>query len=180
MYFDLTVLDFRAWRKMLHASRYSPERASSLSNLLAVGLRTFNLIVRVTVFIAPIPIRYKDSILKYKRMLASPPTPKEVGFLAREIVNAKYVINKKRTPPIKFVEALNEMKNIMPAPIVKKIHEIIAIKATGKEKKEIQHITEMDGYINAFLEDGTETPTEKPEINLDTLNTELRRIILKK
>ena len=66
----------------------------------------------------------------------------------------------------------------MPDYIVKTLQEIIEIKSRGKEKEKIQRITELDGYIESFLEDCSKSPTGKSQASIDLLNTELRKIVL--
>jgi len=111
-------------------------------------------------------VRSKD--ISHKRYL----------HIFRGLVNAKWVVHKKTIPPISFVEALEEMKDLIPNSIVEKLHEIIDLKSQGREKDKVQNISEMDEYVKTFLEDETEAPTDKPRVKLDKLNAELRRIVL--
>ena len=68
----------------------------------------------------------------------------------------------------------------MPKLILDKLYEIIKLKLQGKEKDIVQNIVNMDNYIESFLKDDCEAPTEKPHATLNELNGELRRIVLDK
>ena len=116
---------------------------------------------------------YNKYIKKGKRI-----THKRYLQIFRGLLNAKWVANKRTVPPISLVETLDEMKKIMPDYIVKTLQEIIEIKSRGKEKEKIQRITELDGYIESFLEDCSKSPTGKSQASIDLLNTELRKIVL--
>ncbi|MFH1440035.1 MAG: hypothetical protein ABIG89_05690 [Candidatus Woesearchaeota archaeon] len=70
------------------------------------------------------------------------------------------------------------MKGIIPITILNKLNEIIDMKSQGKEKDIVQNIVVMDNYIEEFLKDNSEAPTEKSHTTLAVLNEELRRIVL--
>ncbi len=61
-------------------------------------------------------------------------TYKKYLYAYRGLVNAKWVVTKKTVPPIIFLDALKEMKDILPSDVLKKLNEIIHLKAQGKEK----------------------------------------------
>ena len=105
-------------------------------------------------------------------------TYKKYLYAYRGLINAKWVVFKKTVPPIIFTDALKDMKNILPENVLKKINEIIRLKSEGKEKDIIQNIAEMDNYIEEFLKDDSEAPTEKSHATLNELNKELRRIVM--
>lgn len=105
-------------------------------------------------------------------------TYKKYLYTYRGLVNAKWVVYKKSIPPIIFVDALTGMTNILPKNILEKLHEIIKLKSKGREKDIIQNIVSMDMYVEDFLKDNSEAPTEKSHATLNRLNKELRRIVL--
>lgn len=105
-------------------------------------------------------------------------TYKKYLYAYRGLVNAKWVVTQKTVPPIVFTDALKKMKGIIPLSVLKKINEIITLKAQGKEKNIIQNIRVMDMYIEQFLKDDSEAPTEKAHATLHDLNEELRKMVL--
>lgn len=105
-------------------------------------------------------------------------TYKKYLYAYRGLINAKFVAYKKTIPPIIFPEALKEMKEIIPNNISKKLKEIIKLKSQGKEKDIIQNIVIMDNYIEEFLKNKSEAPSEKSHATLRELNEELRKIVI--
>lgn len=69
------------------------------------------------------------------------------------------------------------MGELIPKGILEKLNEIIYLKSQGREKDIIQNIIEMDNYLEDFLKDNAEAPTEKSHATLNELNEELRRIV---
>lgn len=106
-------------------------------------------------------------------------TCKKYLYAYRGLVNAKWVVHKKSIPPIIFADGLKEMNGIIPDTILKKLDEIVELKSEGKEKDIIQNIAKMDDYIEEFLKDNSEAPTEKSYATLNELNKELRGIVLR-
>jgi len=119
----------------------------------------------------------KNNYLKYLKSGASL-TYKKYLYTFRGLVNAKWVAHKKSLPPIIFTGALKAIRGIIPESIIKKLEEIIRLKISGKEQEIIQNIVRLDQYVEDFLKDDTEAPKEKPHSTLNSLNNELRRIIL--
>lgn len=105
-------------------------------------------------------------------------TYKTYLYAYRGLINAKWVVYKKTVPPIIFHDTIKEMKGIIPNVVLNKLNEIIKLKSEGKEKDIIQNIVEMDKYIEEFLKDDSEAPTEKSHARPDELNKELRKIVL--
>jgi len=105
-------------------------------------------------------------------------TYKKYLYAYRGLINAKWVVHKKSIPPIIFTEALKCMKGIITDLVLNKLNEIIDLKSQGKEKDIIQNIVALDNYIECFLKDDYEAPTEKPHTTLNDLNEELRKIVL--
>ncbi len=121
----------------------------------------------------------RNNYLKYLKS-GSDVTYKRYLYGFRGLINAKWVVHYKSIPPIIFIDALNNLKKLIPDTISKKLHEIIKLKSQGKEKDITQNIVKMDEYIETFLKDDSEAPTEKPHSTLNGLNAELRRIVLNK
>ncbi|MFX0064142.1 MAG: DNA polymerase beta superfamily protein [Candidatus Hermodarchaeota archaeon] len=102
-------------------------------------------------------------------------TYKRYLYTFRGLVNARWVINKKIVPPITFIETIKGLD--ISDQITKKIQEMIKLKSHGKEKERIEPMSQLDQYIEAFLEEDPELPREShPPI--DELNNELRKIVL--
>ncbi len=106
-------------------------------------------------------------------------TYKKYLYAFRGLINAKWVAHKKSIPPIIFTDAIKGMKGSVPLSVLKKLNDIISLKAEGKEKEIVQNIVSMDTYIEEFLKDDTEAPREKSHATVNELNKELRRIVLK-
>ena len=119
----------------------------------------------------------RNNYLKYLKS-GDEVTYKRYLYAFRGLVNAKWVVHKRTIPPIVFIEALKDMNDVVPNFILKKIHEIIKLKSQGKEKEITQNIVKIDNYIEDFLKDDSEAPTEKSHSTLNELNAELRRIVL--
>ncbi len=119
----------------------------------------------------------RNNYLKYLKT-GNIVTYKKYLYAYRGLINAKWVVHKKTVPPIIFSDALKDMKNIIPDSVLNKLSEIIDLKSQGKEKDIIQNIVVMDQYIESFLKDDSEAPTEKSHATLNDLNDELRKIIL--
>ena len=105
-------------------------------------------------------------------------TYKKYLYAYRGLINAKWVAHKNSVPPIIFRDALTRMNGVIPEHISNKLNDIINLKSTGKEKDIIQNVVEMDAYIESFLKDDSEAPTEKTHATLNELNGELRKIVL--
>lgn len=87
----------------------------------------------------------------------------------RGLINAKYVVEYKTIPPVKFMMAL-ELTTLVPLNITKRIKEIITLKKTGKEKSIVENIVKFDEYIESELKSDEERPIGKkmfPVILLD-------------
>ena len=105
-------------------------------------------------------------------------TYKKYLYAYRGLMNARWVAEKKTIPAIDFNETLTGMEGIIPDMILRKLHDIIALKPQGREKDIIQNIVEMDQYIEAFLRDDSDAPEKGPSADTDRLDRELQRLIL--
>lgn len=94
-----------------------------------------------------------EKYLKSKNMV----TYKKYLYAMRGLVNAKYMEQFNKIPPIDFGETLKVTK--LPHDVVDKLHEIIRLKREAKEKDIIQNIKNFDTYIELFLRE-----REKPEL----------------
>jgi len=135
----------------------------------------------------------KNNYLKYIKS-GQNITYKRYLYAYRGLINAKYVVHKNKIPPIIFTKAIQDMENILPKFITDKLNKIINLKSQGKEKDIIQNIVKMDAYLEKFLKDDSEvserssddaqkqvsdTPEAEKQRNIDDLNKELRKIVLK-
>ena len=77
-------------------------------------------------------------------------TYKKYLYAMRGLVNAKFVAEKNKIPPIRFTEALEMAK--IPEHIQKEIREIIRLKKERKEKEITKNIVKIDHYIESELE----------------------------
>lgn len=107
-------------------------------------------------------------------------TYKKYLYAYRGLVNAKWVASKQSIPPIIFIDTIKQMKGIIPAKVIQNLVEIIKLKSEGKEEDVIQNITHLDNYIEEFIKNDSETPKEKSQAAFNSLNNELRRIVLQR
>lgn len=119
----------------------------------------------------------KSNYLKYIKS-GNVVTYKKYLYAYRGLINAKWVVHKKTIPPIIFYQALHDMNTIIPDSVLQTLNEIINLKSQGKEKDIIHNIASMDRYIDSFLKDESETPSQKSQVSLTDLNNELRTIVL--
>ena len=121
----------------------------------------------------------RNNYLKYLKS-GEDITYKRYLYAFRGLINAKWVAYKNSIPPISFLETLKRSDKFIPSYIIAKLNNIIKLKAKGKEKDIIQNIVKMDNYIEEFLKDKSEAPSEKSYTTFNELNKELRKIILAK
>jgi predicted nucleotidyltransferase len=119
----------------------------------------------------------RNNYLKYLKS-RSLVTYKKYLYAYRGLVNAKWVVHNGSVPPIRFTEALEAMKGILPANVLDKLAGIIRLKSEGREKQVIPNIVMMDSYIEDFLRDDSEAPRGKSYAALTDLNREIRRIVI--
>mgnify|MGYP001199308942 CR=1 FL=1 len=119
----------------------------------------------------------RNNYLKYLKS-GNLVTYKKYLYAYRGLINAKWVAHKKSVPPIVFTKTLESMDGIISDIVLKKLNKIITLKSQGREKDIIQNIVVMDRYIEDFLKDDSEAPTEKFHSTLNDLNEELRKIVL--
>ncbi|MFA6550592.1 MAG: nucleotidyltransferase domain-containing protein, partial [Candidatus Gracilibacteria bacterium] len=87
-------------------------------------------------------------------------THKKYLYVFRGLINALCVYNNNTIPPINFLEAVENSKEIMEKTVYLKLQEIIKLKSQGKEKDDISNIDIFDNYIEDFLANNYEKPSK--------------------
>ncbi|MDA3836442.1 MAG: nucleotidyltransferase domain-containing protein [Nanoarchaeota archaeon] len=105
-------------------------------------------------------------------------TYKKYLYCFRGILNAKWASEKNTLPPIIFKETINRMGVIIPESVSKKLHKIIKIKSSGKEKNKIKNIKLLDNYIEKFLDKEYKNKKREKQ-NIEILNKVIKRLLLK-
>ena len=90
---------------------------------------------------------YWEFILQAKAI-----TYKKYLYSMRGLLNAKYVYEFDKIPPLDLRQTVKELENIIPPDIYKKIQEVIEIKSQGLERDVILRIHEFDAYFNIELQ----------------------------
>lgn len=110
-------------------------------------------------------------------------TYKKYLYAMRGLVNAKWVAHNKSLPPIRFPEVLEKIRednfDIIDEHIVDELENIIKLKQKLKEKDIVKNYSRIDAYIESFLKDDSEAPTEKQLSTINVLDEELKRIVFK-
>lgn len=78
-------------------------------------------------------------------------TYKKYLYSMRGLLNAKYVLQFDRVPPLDFTQTVKDLENILPKDVYDKIFEVIEIKSKGLEKDKIINIKEFDNYFDDEL-----------------------------
>jgi predicted nucleotidyltransferase len=136
----------------------------------------FNHFKKITLF-----YHYKSLARQnYEKYIASGKlvTYKKYLYVFRGMVNADYVEEFNKVPPIELAEAVKETD--MPEQIKGAIINIIEMKKLGKEKEEIKRIDFLDTYIEKFLAKEMVPPKKGDKKLEDILEKELLKILLKK
>jgi len=89
---------------------------------------------------------YKDSC-KTEKLI----TYKKYLYSMRGLLNAKYVAEFDKIPPLVYTETVEKLKEKLPPEIYCRLYEIIKIKSLGMEKDVVLRIPELDEYIEAEL-----------------------------
>lgn len=76
-------------------------------------------------------------------------TYKKYLYSMRGFLNAKYVYEFDKIPPIDLRRTAKELENFIPPEVYKKVHEVIEIKSQGLEGDIILRIPEFDTFFNA-------------------------------
>ena len=95
----------------------------------------------------------------------------------RGLLNAKYVYEFDKIPPLDLRQTVKELENIIPPEVYKKIQEVIKIKSPGLERDVILRIAEFDAYFNIELQkEFSNFNPRKPDV--EVFNNYLRKQIL--
>ncbi|MBT7296066.1 hypothetical protein HN836_00250, partial [Candidatus Woesearchaeota archaeon] len=78
-------------------------------------------------------------------------THKKYLYTYRGLINALWVKEKNSIPPIKFVKAIDGVKDYLPKLIINKLKEIIKLKSQGKEKDLVDKSFPLDQFAEQFL-----------------------------
>lgn len=79
-------------------------------------------------------------------------TYKKYLYSMRGLLNAKYVYEFDRIPPLDLRQTVYELENNIPTEVYKKIQEVIEIKSHGLERDVILRIPEFNAYFNIELQ----------------------------
>ena len=82
---------------------------------------------------------------------------KKYLYAMRGLINAKWVAQNKKLPPINFLETIAQVKGV-PKEVTNLLLEIIDVKKLGKEKDEILSLPVIDDYIEKCLADDSDRP----------------------
>lgn len=94
----------------------------------------------------------------------------------RGLLNAKYVYEFDRIPPLDLRQTVYELENNIPTEVYKKIQEVIEIKSHGLERDVILRIPEFDAYFNIELQkEYNNFNPRKPDV--EVFNIFLQRLI---
>ena len=96
----------------------------------------------------------------------------------RGLLNAKYVYEFDKIPPLDLRQTVKELENIIPPDIYKKIQEVIEIKSQGLERDVILRIHEFDAYFNIELQkEFSNFNPRKPDV--EVFNNYLQKLIIR-
>lgn len=105
-------------------------------------------------------------------------TYKKYLYAMRGLINALYVKEFNKVPPIVFNEAVNKVD--APWHIKTKLMEVINMKKSGKEKDIEDVIPQFDNYIEKFIKTmQEEAPNNTPRQTVHDINKEIQRLLLK-
>ena len=95
----------------------------------------------------------------------------------RGLLNAKYVYEFNKIPPLDLRQTVEEVKNLIPKKVYEKIEEVIKIKSLGLERDTILRIEEFDEFFNSELQKEYQNfNPKKPDVKV--LNEFLEKIFI--
>lgn len=104
-------------------------------------------------------------------------TYKKYLYSMRGVLNAKYVYEFDKLPPLDLKQTAEELKFLIPQNVYSKIQEVIEIKLKGLERETILRIPEFDEFFNTERQkEYTKFDKRKPDINV--FNRFLQEIVL--
>ncbi len=105
-------------------------------------------------------------------------TYKKYLYSMRGLLNAKYVYEFDKIPPLDLRQTVKELENIIPPEVYKKIQEVIEIKSQGLERDVILRIPEFNAYFNIELQkEFSNFNPRKPDV--DVFNNYLQKQIIR-
>jgi len=108
-----------------------------------------------------------EAIVSFKKYL----------YALRGLINAKYIMQFNKVPPIDITDAINRLK--LKKALKDRIFKIIELKKAGREKEIIKRMPVFDRYIESFLKEECRAPAKVDKKAVAKLNKELQRILLK-
>ncbi|MBR6162831.1 nucleotidyltransferase domain-containing protein [bacterium] len=104
-------------------------------------------------------------------------TYKKYLYSMRGLLNAKYVYEFNKIPPLDLRQTVEEVKNLIPKKVYEKIEEVIKIKSLGLERDTILRIEEFDEFFNSELQKEYQNfNPKKPDVKV--LNEFLEKIFI--
>lgn len=104
-------------------------------------------------------------------------TYKKYLYSMRGLLNALYVYEFDKIPPLDLRMTVEELKSLIPDNVYKKLQEVIEIKSQGLERDVILRIPEFDAFFNIELQNEYDSfNSRKP--NVEVFNKYLRGQIL--
>lgn len=116
---------------------------------------------------------YQKNILNGKLV-----TYKKYLYSARGLLNALYVRNFDKIPPISIKKTIESVKTLLPADILSKLQELIYIKSQGLEKDQVAQIKELNAFFDLKLKDNQGSFADRSP-QLEDLNQFLQDYIFK-
>lgn len=105
-------------------------------------------------------------------------TYKKYLYSMRGLLNALYVYEFDKIPPLDLRQTVKELENIIPPDIYKKIQEVIEIKSQGLERDVILRIPQFDAYFNIELQkEFSNFNPRKPDV--EVFNNYLQKLIIR-
>ena len=101
---------------------------------------------------------------------------KKYLYILRCILSSQYIIHNKKQPPIE-IERLIECE--LPSELREDINKLLMIKRNSNEKKYVDHISSLDGFILTNLEESDVSSLMDGEESWESLNEVFRKVIEK-
>lgn len=118
--------------------------------------------------------RMAKTHLKYMNIEKVP--VKKYLYILRCILSSQYIIHNKKQPPIE-IERLIECE--LPSELREDINKLLMIKRNSNEKKYVNHISSLDGFILTNLEESDVSSLMDGEESWEPLNEVFRKVIEK-
>lgn len=79
-------------------------------------------------------------------------TYKKYLYSLRGLLNAKYVYEFDRIPPLNFMMMADEARGLMPEAVYERLCDVVKIKSSGREKNNIDRIKVFDDFFDVELD----------------------------